>query len=83
MDSYRIPSESTGCGSDSVTVYWQIADRTLYLKGSGCVSDFSDVGYHGGIDTIVIEDGIYKDIKSIIFDKGTKKFFMSRIYRQD
>lgn len=58
MDSYRIPSESTGCGSDSVTVYWQIADRTLYLKGSGCVSDFSDVGYHGGIDTIVIEDGV-------------------------
>lgn len=58
MENYWFPPETTSHGSNGQMLYWYIVGRTLYLKGSGYVVDFSEVGYSDEIDTIFIEDDV-------------------------
>lgn len=58
MKNYLIPPETKSYGSNGEQMYWYIIAKSLYLKGDGCVDDFSKVGYSCEIDTIFIEDDV-------------------------
>jgi len=49
-----IPAEATSYGSNGKQIYWYVIDRSLYIKGSGVVKNFYEVGYNSSIHAIVI-----------------------------
>jgi len=54
-----IPAEATSYGSNGKQIYWYVIDRSLYIKGSGVVKNFYEVGYNSSIHAIVIEDDVW------------------------